>query len=431
MNLWPYFFLAAIYGAIVGSFLNVVIYRLPEGLSLLHPPSRCPSCEHKLAVYDNVPVLGWLWLRGKCRYCKAPISAQYPLIEALTAALFAAMFWSYYLAPMWSYENRTGVHWTSLWLEWHAAGGLLTTWPALLVHAVLIASLIAATMIDFRLYIIPLQIPWMATAVALIVLPLGVWFIPVMETVCPSGDALTGFIQLFMERTCGIELAPGSPIGLAAGAVLGLLIACGLLKLGWLPRSFDEEPAPHEDGAAGDNKTPAQSQKNDKSTGASMVPASPAVHEDFLAHPHPRWEVGKELLFLLFPIVGAIIGWFIPVSDAPRPLWVAAGVVSGYLVGGGMIWATRILGTLAFGKEAMGLGDVHLLAAVGAVLGPRDAVVIFFIAPFLGLAYAAISVGVARIARGEVRVIPYGPYLAAATVVLMFFHQPILNLLPF
>jgi leader peptidase (prepilin peptidase)/N-methyltransferase len=75
----------------------------------------------------------------------------------------------------------------------------------------------------------------------------------------------------------------------------------------------------------------------------------------------------------------------------------------------------------------MGLGDVHLLAAVGAVLGPRDAALIFFIAPFLGLAYAAVSVGVARLAKGEVRVIPYGPYLAAASVVMMLAHQPILD----
>jgi leader peptidase (prepilin peptidase) / N-methyltransferase len=80
-------------GAAVGSFLNVVIYRLPEGLSLLYPPSRCPKCHTRLKPYDNVPILGWLWLRGKCRYCNAPIAARYPLIEALTGGLFLASFW--------------------------------------------------------------------------------------------------------------------------------------------------------------------------------------------------------------------------------------------------------------------------------------------------------------------------------------------------
>jgi leader peptidase (prepilin peptidase) / N-methyltransferase len=80
-------------GAAVGSFLNVVIYRLPAGLSLLYPPSRCPKCHTRLQPYDNVPVLGWLWLRGRCRYCRAPIAARYPLIEAFTGLLFLVTFW--------------------------------------------------------------------------------------------------------------------------------------------------------------------------------------------------------------------------------------------------------------------------------------------------------------------------------------------------
>ncbi|HEY6886841.1 MAG TPA: prepilin peptidase, partial [Solirubrobacter sp.] len=82
--------LAAIFGAIVGSFLNVVAYRLPRHESLLHPPSACPSCGTPIKPYDNVPVLGWLWLRGKCRACKAPISPKYPIVEAVTGLLCAA-----------------------------------------------------------------------------------------------------------------------------------------------------------------------------------------------------------------------------------------------------------------------------------------------------------------------------------------------------
>jgi leader peptidase (prepilin peptidase)/N-methyltransferase len=79
-------------GAAVGSFLNVVIYRVPAGLSLLHPPSRCPHCETRLKPYDNVPILGWLWLRGCCRYCQAPISVRYPLVEFVTGCLFLSIF---------------------------------------------------------------------------------------------------------------------------------------------------------------------------------------------------------------------------------------------------------------------------------------------------------------------------------------------------
>lgn len=82
-------------GACVGSFLNVVVYRLPEGLSLVSPPSRCPHCLTRLKPYDNVPVLGWLWLRGGCRYCNKPISTRYPLVEAATGILFSLVFWTF------------------------------------------------------------------------------------------------------------------------------------------------------------------------------------------------------------------------------------------------------------------------------------------------------------------------------------------------
>src|SRR3954469_10751610 len=80
---------AAIVGAIVGSFLNVVAYRLPRKQSLLHPGSRCPECGTPIKPYDNVPVLGWLWLRGHCRACGAKISWRYPAVEAVSGLLCA------------------------------------------------------------------------------------------------------------------------------------------------------------------------------------------------------------------------------------------------------------------------------------------------------------------------------------------------------
>ena len=83
--------LAAFGGLIVGSFLNVVAYRLPRGESLTHPRSRCPSCQTQLRVLDNIPVVSWLALRGRCHHCGAPISARYPLVEASTGVLYAAV----------------------------------------------------------------------------------------------------------------------------------------------------------------------------------------------------------------------------------------------------------------------------------------------------------------------------------------------------
>ena len=81
--------LAAVLGAVVGSFLNVVVHRLPRRESLVHPRSRCPGCETPVSPRDNVPVLSWLLLRGRCRSCGTPIPGRYPLVELLTAALFA------------------------------------------------------------------------------------------------------------------------------------------------------------------------------------------------------------------------------------------------------------------------------------------------------------------------------------------------------
>lgn len=78
------------FGLVVGSFLNVVVYRVPRGQSVVFPSSRCPSCGHALAALDNVPLVSWLALRSRCRYCGVAISARYPLIETMCAALFAA-----------------------------------------------------------------------------------------------------------------------------------------------------------------------------------------------------------------------------------------------------------------------------------------------------------------------------------------------------
>ena len=83
--------LAGAFGLIIGSFLNVVAYRLPRGESVVFPASHCPSCDTQIKPYDNVPVLSWLWLRGRCRTCHSSISARYPIVEAVTAALLVAV----------------------------------------------------------------------------------------------------------------------------------------------------------------------------------------------------------------------------------------------------------------------------------------------------------------------------------------------------
>jgi len=87
--------MATAFGAVVGSFLNVCIYRLPLGKSVVWPPSACTQCARELMWYENVPIVSWLVLRGRCRTCATPISFRYPMIEALTAAMFGLAWWYY------------------------------------------------------------------------------------------------------------------------------------------------------------------------------------------------------------------------------------------------------------------------------------------------------------------------------------------------
>lgn len=85
--------LVFVFGSIVGSFLNVVIHRVPNELSIVFPNSACPKCQAPIKPYDNIPVLSWLALGGKCRNCKAPISARYPAVELLTGVIFSVVAW--------------------------------------------------------------------------------------------------------------------------------------------------------------------------------------------------------------------------------------------------------------------------------------------------------------------------------------------------
>ena len=133
--------LAVLLGLIVGSFLNVVIHRLPRGESLAWPGSRCPSCESPIRWFDNVPVVSFLLLRGRCRSCGRSISARYPAVELVTGALFLALALRYGATPM-----------------------LLVWWA-------FAAALVAAAVIDFDHQIIPDEISVGGLAVGVLLVP--------------------------------------------------------------------------------------------------------------------------------------------------------------------------------------------------------------------------------------------------------------------
>lgn len=126
---WGGHLISLVFGLIVGSFLNVVIVRLPQGRSIVMPRSACPSCGRLIAAFDNIPVLSFLMLRGKCRSCRAKISVRYPLIEVLTAVLFLAVEMKFGLGPEVLFRH----------------------WPW-------VSILVAVTFIDLEHYLIPDQL---------------------------------------------------------------------------------------------------------------------------------------------------------------------------------------------------------------------------------------------------------------------------------
>lgn len=210
---------AAAFGLVIGSFLNVVAHRLPGQMSLSMPASHCPSCETPIKPYDNIPVLSWLILRGRCRSCAEPISARYPIVEAATAALFAAV---------------VAVH--------HADTA------SLVLGLVLVAFLVPIALIDLDHRIIPNRLTLPAAVLAIV---LGTVLDPGGEVErliagaaaalvlgLPSllnpkgmgmGDAkLVGVLGLFL----GAAVAPAFFVAFLAGTAVGIVIIArkGMMK---------------------------------------------------------------------------------------------------------------------------------------------------------------------------------------------------------
>lgn len=192
------------FGAAVGSFLNVVIYRVPAGLSLLRPPSRCPKCHTQLKPYDNVPVLGWLWLKGRCRYCRVPISPRYPLIEAFTGALFLSTFWLFGLSWL------TVGNW--LLLSWLVALAFIDLDTLTLPNLLTQSGLLLGLAVRFALPLLQRE-PWPSPVQGLLAgivgAVLGIW--------------LFDLITLFASAALGQTAMGGGDAKLAAllGAWLG------------------------------------------------------------------------------------------------------------------------------------------------------------------------------------------------------------------
>jgi leader peptidase (prepilin peptidase)/N-methyltransferase len=351
-------------GASVGSFVNVVAGRWPAGQDFVAPPSRCETCGRTLAWWENVPIVSWIALRGRCRTCGVSIGPHHLFVELGAALLFGATVLLLFGGPHTSSPAADAQWWTRLG-AWGAS-------PALVAVLCLWGCLLAASLIDAKTGYIPLGVTTLALAVALVAMT-------VQGAITRAG----------VESGWPAGLVTPAWRGAGLGGGVGTAVAATLLAKGWLPRSFASfDPI-------------------------AEVPASAA-----------RREVLKEFAFLAPPAVGAALG-AIALGERAMPPTLAAlsTALLGMLVAAGAIWLTRIFGTLAFGREAMGLGDVHLMAAAGAVIGWRDGLLVYLAAPFIALAWVAVSGGLARMRGRAARELPYGPHLAMACVVV-FLGRP-------
>ena len=370
------------FGCCIGSFLNVVIYRLPREKSLVKPPSACPACGKHIRFYDNIPLISYLLLVGKCRNCKAKISPRYFIIELITGLTFVFTYYLFFRSHL-----RAGIP------EIQSGG-----WLLYLVTIIMLSAFIASSAIDLELWIIPLTICWIVTAVGII-----------------ASAAAPLLIDYKLIR--GYHLLPyasAKTAALAAGATIGLIISWVFLATGLVKRSYDFEEEREEDSG--------------KRTADSDAKKPFADPDSRINH---RLEAFREMLFLT-PIIACALGacWLTENVEPVRDFWlnftqkpVVAGLlgsVFAYFIGCSIVWATRILGTLGFGKEAMGLGDVHLMGAAATVIGPVPVTVAFFIAPFFGLGWA-----LSQLIFKKTRQIPYGPFLSIGIFVVIILHDRI------
>ncbi|MFC0430088.1 A24 family peptidase [Kutzneria buriramensis] len=205
-------------GLVVGSFLNVVIHRVPAGISVATPPSACPNCDVRIRVRHNVPVLGWLLLRGKCFDCKEPISARYPLVELLTGLLFVAVALRVSIPdlPAYLYFTAIGVALSAIDLDTRRLPNAIVL-PSYPVIAVLLTAS-AAWQRDFW--------PLLRAGVGGVVL---FAFFFMLATVYPAGMGfgdvkLAGLIGMVLGYLSWRALLIGSFGGFLLGAVVGVVV---------------------------------------------------------------------------------------------------------------------------------------------------------------------------------------------------------------
>jgi leader peptidase (prepilin peptidase) / N-methyltransferase len=332
-----------VFGCMVGSFLNVCIYRMPLDLSVVSPPSHCPHCKYAIPFYLNIPLVTWLALRGRCKNCRAPISPRYFIVELLTGLTFLGC-----------------------WLAFGARS------PALaLVYSIFLAGLIVATFIDFEHFIIPDEIT-LGGAVAGFVIS---FFLPALHGVHSNGQ---GMVQ--------------SALGIATGA--GIVYA--VLRGGKLLFGRQKVKLPLE-------------AKIVFSETALCLPDREIPYEEIFYRQSDTIVLHARTLELVDRGYANAT-----VRLAPSRLRIDDEEIAPETVP----HLEAVCSEIVLPREAMGLGDVKFMAAIGAFLGWEAVVFTLVIASMIGAVYGAGMVALHK-QKWSGRLY-FGPFLALAATLWIF-----------
>ena len=346
-HFWTATFFA--FGSIVGSFLNVCIHRLPRDLSVVHPPSHCPTCKYQIPWFLNIPILTWLMIGGRCSNCQSKISPRYLLVELLTGVLFATC--------------------------WIAFGKISVGLS--IAYAIVLAGFIAATFTDFEHFIIPNEISFTGMILGLIA---------------------SAALPVLHGADTWLEGLKHGAIGLAAGAgIVYAVLRFGKLMFGRYHVDFE------------------QGKRMIFTENDLILPTGPVPYGEFFFRKsdYIRFHADRlEMVDRCFQDVDVeVSSHLLRIGDEefdPEPIKYMCATTS----------------TVQLPREAMGLGDVKFMGAIGAFLGWKA--VVFSL---IGSSLVGALVGIGLISMGKrdwSSRLPYGPYIALAATIWIFYSQPIL-----
>jgi prepilin signal peptidase PulO-like enzyme (type II secretory pathway) len=365
---------AFIFGLIIGSFLNVVIHRVPREQSIVKPGSHCPACGAAVRAFDNIPLLSFVLLGGRCRQCRARIAFLYPLVEFLTGLVFLLII------------SKTGPRWEA---------GLEMAFAA---------TMIALIFIDWRHQLLPNVIIYPALVLALAANALRAGW----------GEPLSYPLDLSIIFTAAETQFPLWRAAIVGGAVLAVA-APSLLLLEHLDlRLYDKYFVAERDEpelAVTDN-----------------VAVADEIDEEAAERRYRRAIYSTLVIGLLLGVAWAAAVLLIAPSD-PQPFEQAYdGLIRaliGALIGGAPLWWIRAVYFVARRREGMGLGDIKLMALIGAFLGWQGALSVLLFGSISGALLGAVVMW--RNRTGSRTALPFGACLGATAVLVLLFSTSFLH----